>query len=307
MKLDWLWPPGTIPGDQLPASWGRYMWTALHAGAERVERDPHMHSEVIALIRTLRDVLPCMACRKSLRATLSHVALTPETNLVEWLKELEAGVTHRLNLQAVASSKQPVPREERPPMEAGEVEMSWVLAYCLRGAGGRSTTVIAQWANTFRQFVLSLVRLLDPIEGSLLHIMGHHIEQLQALRYDPYRFLERCVTEQVSQIKYRKAERRAARINPTTKGGHPHGPLVGTRPQRSALSAAAGRITHTKVAARLGPPVRLVLTPQPLQHPRVIQPSRQVVMPKTEISSSNRGAMQPRIWRKRYPRAGSVH
>lgn len=306
IELDWLWPPGTIPGDQEPRAWGRYMWTTLYAAAERVERDPQMHSEALTLIRTLRDVLPCMGCRKSLRATLSRAPPTAETNLREWLQELEAAVTHRLSLQAALGNRRIVAREDRPVMEAGEVELAWVLAYCLRGAGGRSTAVIAQWAATFRQFVRSLTRLLDPIEGSLLDVMGQRIDQLQALRYDPYRFLERCVTEQVGRIKQRNAEGRATRRIQNTKGGHPHGPPAGTRPKASTLSATATRAVRGQVP-RLVPQVRPLPRPprQPLQQPRAIPPSQHPL--KTQISSFNRGVMQQRIWRKRYPRAGSVH
>jgi hypothetical protein len=309
MHLDWLWPADTVPGDQDPKAWGRYLWCALYAAAERAEREPALQPEAIALIRTLRDVLPCTACRKCLRATLSRAPPNESTDLRQWLQELEAGITHRAVLQG---GQRQVARADRPALEAGEVELAWVLAYCLRGGGGRATSVIAQWSATFDQFVRLLVRLLDPVEGSLLDVMAGKLDLLPSLRYDPYRFLERCVSEQSGRIRVRNAERRASRraqVRP--KGGHPHGPPLGTRPSGSTLSSAAARVTRTKpakVQPRLGPPVRPVLPRMSkLQQPRALPPVQQVVPPKTQISSSNRGAMQQRIWRKRYPRSGSVH
>jgi len=314
MQLQWLWPADTVPGDQEPKAWGRYFWTALHAAAAAAEAEPSLKPRAVDLIRTLRDVLPCTACRKSIRATLSQSPPDPQGDVGAWLRDLEIAVSARRLLQEAGdaagagglSARARAPRAERwerAPLEAGEVELAWMLAYALRGAGGRSMAVIAKWFASFDEFLRAMAELLDPPPTSLLRIMA--ATDARGVRYDPYRYLEYCLRAQALVV---RAAVRAARAD-RPADDRPRTTLRAL-PAPAPPPAPTPKPPPKPPPNRAAPPRRAPALPaQALRRPERPALPRAAAPPSaTPITTvAHRTGVQQRLWRMRHPRSGAGH
>jgi hypothetical protein len=207
-----LWPVGATMGDQDPHSWGRFYWAMLHRVTECAADDPACRNDVLQVLWSMRNILPCKSCRKHFRENLARSGPTADTNLKDWLEWLEHSVDQRQRLHVdgpfVVSV---VPRSARPPVDTSGVELALVVGFALRSAAGRNSDELVRWYQSFCEFLSSLVRVLKPPDDSILRVFERRCPELRAISYDMYRYLELCVAEYGRVSGERRREARRAR------------------------------------------------------------------------------------------------
>jgi hypothetical protein len=185
--IDRLWPEGAETGDQPPEEWGRLFWAMLHEAAAQTVGNPDARAELIRMLATLGDVLPCTACRKCFRA---HFGTQPPTGDVGlWLRNLQQSVAKRQELVAPTAPQGPRP----PPAGTSDAELAQVMAYALRAAAGRSREALVKWTRVFREFVRRLCVVMPPPPGGTIEMVARNLSYISRLEYDLRAFLQACL------------------------------------------------------------------------------------------------------------------
>jgi hypothetical protein len=264
-----LWPDGASMGDQDPHSWGRFFWAVLHAVADRLARRPELRADTMALMWTLRDVLPCTSCRKCFRHNMQNNPPGPDTDLAEWLTTLETSIEQRQRMQPGPFVVSVVPRSVRPPVACGEDELALVVGFALKGAAGRNLSELERWSRSFQDFLRELVVILDPQADSILRVFATYAGQLRSIRFDLYEYLSRCVAEHSRMVQGRRREARA------TRAAQKQAARGAVGDPNAAILAAKGihgiRRPGQQMSIRTVQPMQPV---QPQQPARSIQPAR---------------------------------